>query len=86
MRVIRNRPAETLAEGSQRAVGTYAPAGAAVAIGNFDGVHRGHLAVIDRCRQLATAGQAMQEALEAVLRRRASPEEAAATAVDSMGR
>jgi ABC-type glycerol-3-phosphate transport system substrate-binding protein len=35
---------------------------------------------------MATAGQAMQEALEAVLRRRASPEEAAATAVDSMGR
>jgi riboflavin kinase/FMN adenylyltransferase len=28
-----------------------------VAIGNFDGVHRGHLAVIDRCRQLAVAGQ-----------------------------
>jgi riboflavin kinase/FMN adenylyltransferase len=30
-----------------------------VAIGNFDGVHRGHLAVIDRCRQLAAAGQAL---------------------------
>jgi riboflavin kinase/FMN adenylyltransferase len=59
MRVIRNRPAETAVAGPQRAVGTYAATGAAVAIGNFDGVHRGHLAVIDRCRQLATAGQAI---------------------------
>jgi riboflavin kinase/FMN adenylyltransferase len=59
MRVIRNRPAEAPVEGSQREVGTHAPAGAAVAVGNFDGVHRGHLAVIDRCRQLATAGQAI---------------------------
>ena len=30
-----------------------------MAIGNFDGVHRGHLAIIDRCRQLANPGQAV---------------------------
>jgi riboflavin kinase/FMN adenylyltransferase len=30
-----------------------------VAIGNFDGVHRGHLAIIDRCRQLGNPGQAV---------------------------
>ena len=59
MQVIRDRPAETSVGGSKRAGGTYAPAGAAVAIGNFDGVHCGHLAVIARCRQLATAGQAI---------------------------
>ena len=30
-----------------------------MAIGNFDGVHRGHLAVVDRCGQLAKAGEAI---------------------------
>jgi len=45
MRIIRNRPghgAECLAPGRT-----------AVAIGNFDGVHRGHLALLHRCRALA---------------------------------
>ena len=30
-----------------------------VTLGNFDGVHRGHLAVIDRCRRLAGPDQAV---------------------------
>lgn len=45
--------------GPERARGVYAPGGAAVAIGNFDGVHRGHLVLIERCRQLAAPGQAI---------------------------
>ena len=59
MRVIRDRPAEAPRDGSAQVQGAYAPRGAAVAIGNFDGVHRGHVAVIDRCRQLANAGEAI---------------------------
>jgi riboflavin kinase/FMN adenylyltransferase len=59
MRVFRNRPAGVPVDGSKRGSGMHAPSGAAVAIGNFDGVHRGHLAVIDRCKQLAQSDQAI---------------------------
>jgi riboflavin kinase/FMN adenylyltransferase len=37
--------------------------GAAIAIGNFDGVHLGHRALIARARELATAGDALTVAL-----------------------
>jgi len=57
MRVIRNRPAEAPLKSQPRGPGVYAPGGAAVAIGNFDGVHLGHRAIIDRCRQLGKPGQ-----------------------------
>ncbi|NCF63118.1 MAG: bifunctional riboflavin kinase/FAD synthetase [Gammaproteobacteria bacterium] len=45
MRVVRNRPG---LNGE-----AYASGRSAVTIGNFDGVHRGHQALVDRCRQLA---------------------------------
>jgi riboflavin kinase/FMN adenylyltransferase len=49
MRVIRNKPGE-VAEGFAQ---THAPAGSVVSIGNFDGLHLGHRALVERCRQLA---------------------------------
>ncbi len=38
-------------------------AGSAIAIGNFDGVHAGHRALIDRARELATAHDAVSVVL-----------------------
>lgn len=63
MRVIRNRPApapgapgsEQAEPGQRRPAGRYAPQGAVVAIGNFDGLHLGHLALIGRCQRLAAS-------------------------------
>ena len=49
MRVIRNRPDQNS--------GSYAPGGSVVAIGNFDGLHLGHQALVARCRELAQPGQ-----------------------------
>jgi riboflavin kinase/FMN adenylyltransferase len=45
MQIIRNRP--------ERKDPAGVPEGSAVAIGNFDAVHRGHRSLIERCRQLA---------------------------------
>lgn len=50
MRVIRNRPGNILA-------GSSASRPCVVAVGNFDGMHRGHMALIERCRQVAASGQ-----------------------------
>ena len=49
MRIIRNRP--------EWSDGAYVPGRTAVAIGNFDGVHLGHQALIARCRELAGDGE-----------------------------
>ena len=49
MRVIRNRPGQELEN--------YAPEGSVVTVGNFDGLHRGHLALVERCRALAKNGE-----------------------------
>lgn len=49
MRLIRNRP------GQDRC--SYAPEGSVVTIGNFDGLHLGHLALVEKCRALATNGE-----------------------------
>jgi riboflavin kinase/FMN adenylyltransferase len=51
MRVIRNRP-----EWGNQA---YSPEQSVVAIGNFDGVHLGHRALIDRCHSLAGPGDSI---------------------------
>ena len=47
MRVIRNRP--------DRNGGRGLPGRSAVTVGNFDGVHLGHQALIERCRELSGA-------------------------------
>jgi riboflavin kinase/FMN adenylyltransferase len=49
MRVIRNRPEWT--------GGSFASRPTAVAVGNFDGVHRGHQALIRKTRELAGDGR-----------------------------
>jgi riboflavin kinase/FMN adenylyltransferase len=49
MRVIRNRP-----EWSDH---PFSPVNSVVAIGNFDGVHLGHRALIERCQLLARPGE-----------------------------
>ena len=49
MRVIRNRPGQ---DG-----GNYAPEGSVVTVGNFDGLHRGHVALVERSRALAKSGE-----------------------------
>lgn len=48
MRLIRNRPGEVAPGFAEM----HAPAGSAVSVGNFDGLHLGHRALVDRCRQL----------------------------------
>jgi riboflavin kinase/FMN adenylyltransferase len=55
MQVIRNRPGE-VPDGFAE---NHAPRGSVVTIGNFDGLHRGHLALVERCRQLAGATRAV---------------------------
>ncbi len=47
MRVVRNRP-------GQLAAGLIASRSSVVSIGNFDGMHCGHMALIERCRQQAS--------------------------------
>lgn len=64
MRVIRNRPGPAPGtewdKPAQRPPGgRLSPHGAVVAIGNFDGLHLGHRALIGRCQRLAAAGAAV---------------------------
>jgi riboflavin kinase/FMN adenylyltransferase len=52
MRLIRNRPGNLVA-------GSFASRSSIVAVGNFDGMHRGHLALIERCREKASIEDAI---------------------------
>ena len=52
MQLIRNRPGKLVA-------GSFASRSSIVAVGNFDGMHRGHLALIERCREKASADDAI---------------------------
>lgn len=52
MRLIRNRPGKL-------AAGSFASRPSVVAVGNFDGMHRGHMALIERCRKKASAEDAI---------------------------
>lgn len=49
MQLIRNRPGQNN--------GTYAPGGSIVTVGNFDGLHLGHLELLEKCRALATGDE-----------------------------
>ena len=50
MKVIRNRPGELSTTGFGRSV---------VTVGNFDGLHLGHQALLQRCRELANSSDAV---------------------------
>ncbi len=52
MRVIRNRP-------GQLAAGSSASRPSVVSVGNFDGMHRGHMALIERCLEMASPDDAV---------------------------
>ena len=57
MQLIRNRPGAV----AERFARNHASHGSVVTVGNFDGLHRGHLALLARCRELA--GEDLAEAV-----------------------
>lgn len=63
MRVCRNRPKPPSGQEQAQAAGNdfavSLVASSVVTIGNFDGVHRGHRALIDRCEALRAEGDAL---------------------------
>ena len=52
MQLIRNRPGKL-------AAGSFTSRSSIVAIGNFDSMHRGHMALIERCREKASVEDAI---------------------------